>query len=351
MKVAFVAWAQSWHTYRWYKSLRDKCDIKVFSFNKGPDLYGEDQIVIKSILPKKLKYIFGAASMRKSVRKFNPDILHAHYATGHGYVGSKLKIRPFIVSVWGSDIFDFPHKSNHTRAFVRKVLDKADAICATSQRLKNGTLALYPEFESKINVIPFGIDMKLFQPSKSEKTEDQITIGTSKLLEDIYQIDLLMKIFDRIAEDCPNIYLRIAGKGPEMANLLKVKDELANGDRIKFLGQVENDKIPDFLNQLDIFAMPSKFESFGVSALEASACGLPVVAFKVGGLPEILDDGVSALFAAEGDNLAFEINLRTLVEDRELRLKMGSAGRDIVAEKYDIVKTTQMQLDLYKSLL
>ncbi len=351
MKVALLAWGESWHTYRWYKSLREKCDIKVFTFREGTELYGNGQVVIKSVLPQKLRYFSGAGKMKRLIQDFNPDVLHAHYVTGYGYVGSKLKIHPFVISVWGSDIFDFPHKSRYASTFTRKVLNSADAICATSQKLKDGTVALYPEFESKINVIPFGVDMKLFQPSKSEKTEDQITIGTAKLLEEIYQIDLLMKIFDTIAEDHPNLRLRIAGEGPEKNKLLELKASLRNGDRIHFLGQVENDKLPDFLNQLDIFAMPSRFESFGVSALEASACGLPVVAFKVGGLPEILDDGVSALLAAEGDNLAFEIFLRSLVEDRELRLNMGSAGREIVAEKYDIVKTTQMQLDLYKSLL
>jgi glycosyltransferase involved in cell wall biosynthesis len=350
MKVALVASARSWHTYRWYKSLRERCEVRVFTFNRGTDLYGDGQIVFESRLPQKLRYMLGLGKIRQSVHGFKPDILHAHYATGHGYLGYKLGLHPFVVSVWGSDIFDFPYKSSYSRNLVRKVLDKADAICATSQRLRDGTLKLYPELESKINVIPFGIDMDLFRPDRSKKKEGAIIIGTAKLLREIYQIDILMKIFDRIAEDNPNIGLKIAGDGPQEDELLGLKENLRHGNRIEFVGKIENDSMPEFLNQLDIFVLPSRFESFGVSALEASACQLPVVAFDVGGLSEILRHDVSAFLVPEGNIDKFEEAIRTLVEDEKKRFEMGLAGREIVSHKYDVEKTTEMQLDLYKSL-
>jgi len=322
----------------------------VFTFNRGTDSYGKDQIVFESRLPQKLRYILGSKKVKRSVCSFQPDILHAHYATGHGYLGYKMGLHPFVVSVWGSDIFEFPHKNRYSRNLVKNVLESADAICATSQKLHDGTLSLYPEFEAKIKVIPFGIDMNLFRPENSKKAEGKITIGTAKILREIYQIDMLMKVFDRIADDYPNLSLRIAGDGPQEGELFELMKSLRHGDQIEFVGRIENDRMPEFLNQLDIFVLPSKFESFGVSALEASACQLPVVAFDVGGLSEILHDGKSAFLVSGGDIKGFEDAIRALVEDEKKRLEMGLAGREIVFNKYDVEKTTRIQLELYKSL-
>jgi glycosyltransferase involved in cell wall biosynthesis len=351
VKVAFVASASSWHTYRWYKSLRDKIDIDVFTFNRGIADYGEDQHVFAEWMPQKLKYLLGVGGMKKAIREFNPDILHAHYATGHGYVGSRLDVHPFVVSVWGSDIFDFPHKNRRVKKFLGNILAKADAVCATSGILRDETLRLFPDLEPKINVIPFGIDLDLFKPYNRGNKPGNIVIGTAKIFTEIYQLDMLMKIFDELAGQVEGLVLKLAGYGPDEQKLLALKNELKHGRQIEFAGHIPNDKMPEFLNSLDIFVLPSRFESFGVSALEASACGLPVVAYRVGGLSEIVQDKLTGYLVPEDNPDQLEKATKELALDKARRLEMGKAGREFAVRNFNIEKTTEKQIKLYESLL
>jgi len=351
MKVAFVATARSWHTYRWYKALCDKVNIEVFTFNRGIADYGGHQHVFGTWMPQKLRYLLGPGLIRKSIVRFKPDILHSHYATGHGYVGSRLNFHPFVISVWGSDIFDFPYKNERNKKLLGRILGKADAICATSGILKSETLRLFPDLEYKLNVIPFGVDLKLFKPNKRERNSGKVVLGTAKLFREIYQIDMLMQMFNRLADQIDGLVLKLAGYGPDENKLQALKQQLKHGDKIDFVGHVPNDKMPEFLNGLDIFVLPSKFESFGVSALEASACGLPVVANKVGGLPEILQDGLTGFLIPGSDPNRLEQAIKELVLDEDKRHAMGRAGRELAMKNFDIEKTTEKQIRLYESLL
>lgn len=351
MKVAFVASARSWHTYRWYRALHDRVDLRIFTFNHGMSDYGNAQHVFGEWIPQKLKYLLGSRIMKKDVLEFNPDILHAHYATGHGYVGSRLNIHPFVVSVWGSDIFDFPKKNDRARKFLRNILARADAICATSGILKRETVRLFPEVESKVHVIPFGIDLNLFKPFEGKKAHENIVLGTAKLFREIYQVDMLMRIFDNLANQVDGVELKIAGYGPDEKKLRALKEELKHGSRIEFVGHVPNDKMPGFLNSLDIFVLTSRFESFGVSALEASACGLPVVAFNTGGLHEIVQDSQTGYLVEGEDPAQFGNAVRVLIQDETKRHKMGKAGREHALKYFDMAKTADKQIDLYQSLL
>ncbi len=352
MKVAFIAHAGSWHTIRWYDALRDRIDLKVYSFHSGSGSIGGDGIVVlESSFPSKLNYLFSVDILREKLDEFMPDIIHAHYATGYGYLGSRVGRKPFVVSVWGSDIFDFPYKSFLHRRLLRSVLSRADAVCATSNSLKRGTLKIFPELKGKVRVIPFGIDTDLFSPADGKKSEDRIVIGVAKILDKIYRIDLLMKVFDNLAGVHDNLYLQIAGDGPLRDELHELRDSLKHADRIEFLGQIENYKLPEFLWSLDIYAIPSKFESYGVAAMEASACGIPVVAFNVGGLSEIVENGENGFLVGDDDVGEFQRSLKKLIEDPELRAKMGRRAREIALQKADIHEAADKLMELYESLL
>jgi len=351
MKVAFLAPGISWHTVRWFNALKNEVDLRLFTISPRSDEYRNSQVVLKAPYPKPLSYLFLRSILRKKISAFRPDIVHAHYATGYGYLGARLGIHPYIVSVWGSDIFDFPHKSHIHSFVVKSILKRADAICATSETLKKGVVALYPDFEEKTKVIPFGIDLDIFRPAARYAGDDEIIIGTARNLEKIYQIDLLMKIFDRIAGSNNAVRLRIAGDGPEREHLLMLKDSLRSSDRIEFMGEIGNPELPAFLQNLDIFVISSRFESYGVSALEASACGLPVLGFDVGGLHEIIENGKTGVLVPSGDLQGFERALCDLINDRSLREVMGKAGRQRALAIGNIKMMVRLLLKLYKSLL
>ena len=351
MRTAFFAAADSWHTIRWMRALQGKVEVHTYSFDLNPHLEQTEYTVIPPRVPNKFRYIFGAADFRAMLQTFQPDILHSHYATGYGFLGAKMNKHPFVVSVWGSDIFDWPTKSPLHRYLLKWILDKADAICATSRKLYEGTISLFPQYENKTHVIPFGIDMNLFKPAGHKFDTGEIVIGTARKFDKIYQLDLLMEIFDDLVRDYDNIRLKIVGEGPEKENLVKLRNSLNSRDKIELLPFIPNDKLPDFLNSLDIFAIPSKFESYGVAAVEACACGLPVVGFEVGGLSEIVHDNECGYLVEKNNRTAFKNALVKLIENIELRKKMSTRSREIALQKADITASAEMLIDVYQKIL
>ena len=137
----------------------------------------------------KLNYLKVLPELKKVIRGFKPDIMHAHFATSYGLLGALSGFHPFVLSVWGSDVFDFPKKSLLHRKILEYNLKKADKILSTSNVMavetKNYT-------DKEIEVTPFGINIELFRPEKADRTastpfsESDIVVGTIKLLEDKY---------------------------------------------------------------------------------------------------------------------------------------------------------------------
>ena len=351
MKAVFLSSALSWHTLRWYNSLKDKLQIKVYSHRRNPELESEDFEVLRPPAKNKLCYLFALSYLKKELKRIKPDILHAHYATSYGLLGALSGYHPLIVSAWGTDVFEFPEKSIFHRMLLKYVFKKADRICATSQKLLTRCHQLFPQYADKVTVIPFGIDLDLFSPELQKRNDSLIRIGTAKILYHIYQVDSLMKIFDSLCERYDNIRLSIAGDGPERDNLLTLKSKLRHGDKIEFRGQIDNSEVPDFLRELDIFVLPSRFESFGVAAVEASAVALPVVAYDVGGVPEVVVNRETGILAPAGDRQAFQDALAELIEKKSLRNQYGRAGRKFVRDNYDITHSVNKQIDIYQDMI
>jgi glycosyltransferase involved in cell wall biosynthesis len=122
---------------------------------------------------------------------------------------------------------------------------------------------------------------------------------------------------------------------------------------VRFTGKVPHNKIPMYFNQMDIVVIPSVLdsESFGVAAVEASACEKPVVVSNVGGLVEVIQDGVNGLVAEPKNALDLAEKIEVLIENVDLRKKLGKEGRKIALEKYDWNKCLENQINAYDFIL
>ena len=181
MKLLLLADSNSTHTIKWVSSLkRNNYDIRIFSLYK-PDynLYKDiADISISSIdLNENLKfgndnkiskiiYLKAIQKIKNLIKNFNPDILHAHYASSYGLLGALSGFHPFVLSVWGADIFDFPNISFLHRAIIKFNLFKADKILSTSVIMKEETNKYT---DKKIEVTPFGVDTEKFYPREVRK--------------------------------------------------------------------------------------------------------------------------------------------------------------------------------------
>jgi glycosyltransferase involved in cell wall biosynthesis len=147
------------------------------------------------------------------------------------------------------------------------------------------------------------------------------------------------------------VILRIAGEGPERGRLEAQAKRLGLEISVEFAGWIEHEALPAFLNGLDVFALPSVWEGFGVAAAEASACALPVVATDVYGIPDVVRPNLTGLLVPPKDPADLAEALARLVDDPELRTRFGSAGREYVASHYDWRDNAKQMESIYASFL
>ncbi|MFH1676352.1 MAG: glycosyltransferase, partial [bacterium] len=150
-----------------------------------------------------------------------------------------------------------------------------------------------------------------------------------------------------------NIRTLIAGEGDDEENLRKLAKELGVGRIVDFVGRIPHEDVPPFLASLDVFVMPSRWESetFGVAAVEAQAMEIPVVATLVGGIPEAVQDGVTGFLVPKDDPDAVADAVGKLLSDSNLRKKMGGAGREFVMKNYDWRENAGRMEKIYRELI
>jgi glycosyltransferase involved in cell wall biosynthesis len=200
--------------------------------------------------------------------------------------------------------------------------------------------ALTPE-RRDIAITPFGVDLARFAPVASSRSPGCVTIGTVKSLASTYGIDLLLQAFAGLLRD-PDVQaagllcrLLIVGDGRQRGILEALARTLRIDTSTTFAGAVPHADVPVWLSRLDIYASPSRMESFGVAVVEASACAVPVVVTDAGGLPEVVISDRTGLVVPREDVPALQAALKRLVLDAGLRERLGREGRRHVAETYD----------------
>ena len=358
MKILYLANAKSVHTKKWVDyfvkngfkvyviSLTDAAlpGAKVFSLGyKNIKKEGDFE---------KILYFTEIRKIKRLIKKISPDILHAHYATGYGISGALSGFHPYIISVWGSDIFEFPKKSFFHKKLIGFNLKKADYICSTSHVMAKET----KKYTNKnILITPFGVDCEKFKPASKLKPKDKIIIGTIKALEKKYGIKYLINAFAILVKKHSNLplELHIGGKGSLERKLQQLCENLGIKNKVKFLGYIPHDKVPDIFNtfSVSVSVSASESESFGVAVIEAEACRIPVVVSDIGGLPEVVQDNVTGFIVPPKNPEATAEAIEKLILDENLRNKMGVAGREFVLKNYEWSKNAKIMENLYKTII
>jgi L-malate glycosyltransferase len=361
MKVLLLSDPSSPHTIKWVNSLHRKgIEIFLFGLSKYDPTQYDDDIKIESLQTPdsikakldgsflKLMYLSAFPRLKKIIKDFKPDILHAHYAASYGLIGALVGFHPFILSVWGIDILTFPNNSVLHKKMIEFSLKKADKVLATSYYLAKGT----NNYTNKeVLITPFGIDTEKFRPKIVNPIlkEDDIVIGVVKSMERKYGIEYLIKSFSILKGKYPdeNLKLLLVGGGSLENKFRQMIDELDITGSSIITGQIPFNKVADYHNQLSIAVYVSKVESFGVSILESSACEKPVVVSDAGGLPEVVENDVTGFIVNANDIEATSNAIEKLILDRELREKLGKAGRVRVKDKFDWQKNVNDMINVY----
>ncbi len=299
----------------------------------------------------KLDYLANLLAVKKIANVVKPQILHAHYATSYGLLGAFTGFHPFIITTWGQDILDFPRSSIFHRKLLEWNLSRADVVSALSRQLVKATNT-YLSKGKTTHLTFFGVDMDQFRPiDRPERNE--ITIGIIKMLEPKYGIEFLIRAFSLVQRRIDRLRLVIVGDGSLRKKLERLTCELGVFDRTKFIGKIPHTLVPYWLGQMDIFICSSIHESetFGVVVAEASATEAPVIVSDIGGLPEVIQDGLTGFLVPPASAEALAEKIERLVKNPLLRLMMGKAGRKFINQNYEWGKCALEMENIYGRVL
>lgn len=367
MKILLLSDCNSVHTIKWAKSLYSKgVDVIVFSIGvlrvsdyEGTNIriYASSHKVSRENIANKLSYITIIPKLKRVIKKEKPDILHAHYATSYGLLGSLANFHPYIISVWGSDVFDFPNKSVIHKKILKHNLRKADKILSTSKVMAKET----QKYTNKsIEVTPFGVDLDVFCPYSISKasslfSQNDIVIGTIKSLEKKYGIEYLIDAFSLVLEKRPHLPLKllIVGEGSLDNSLKEQVKRLQIQDKVIFKGKIPFSEVPKYHNMISVYVALSilNSESFGVAIVEASAMEMPVIVSDVGGLPEVVEHRKTGIVVPPKNSEAAARAILEIIDNETLREKMGKLGRLRVCELYDWNKNVELMLSIYNKII
>ena len=273
------------------------------------------------------------------------DLIHSHYWLS-GWVSLRLRQR------WGVPVIQMFHTlarlKNRALGGEREpelrvraeatLLSEADIIVAPTPVERAELVWQLGVASGRIAVIPCGVDLELFRPIPREIALAEVGLGSGPLLLSVGRLtpikgfETLLRALSRLTE-WPDLRLFIVGGGiddpwnGESARLRRLASELGVAGRVEFVGALPQERLPFYYSAAHAVIMPSYYESFGMVALEAMACGSPVIASRVGGLAVTVQDGVTGFLIPEGDPEALATRMRALLADAGLRQGLGGAAR------------------------
>jgi len=290
------------------------------------------------------------------------DVLHAHYALPHALSAMAARTaavsmteRPvprMVTTLHGTDITIVGRDPSYA-PLTQFLISASDASTAVSESLARDTEKLFCTKTldgCAIEVIPNFVDLRRFHPGVApERTKDSpfsaVHVSNFRAVK---RVPWLIEAFAKASQGT-NACLTLVGDGPDQGNCMRLVEELGIGDRVCFLGM--RDALPELLAPADIFLLTSREESFGLSALEAMACGVPVLATAAGGVPEVVKNDINGWLTAIEDQEGFSDILRAKISDRAALKEVGLSARTYVEQHFSLEHVVGLYENLYRRLL
>ena len=304
-------------------------------------------------------YDLALASLLRDVSESRDlDVLHVHYAIPHAVsavlardmLGTR---RPRIVTtLHGTDITIV----GADRAYFRPTLygiERSDAVTAVSQWLRQETLRFFRPTRA-VEVVPNAVDVTRFQPRATSDLRAAVASPGESVLShvsnfrEVKRVADVVRIFAGVAARRP-ARLLLAGDGPEACAAHEMAEACGVAERVHFLGEQED--VERVYAASDIFLLPSEQESFGLAALEALACGVPVVGTRSGGLPEVVRDGDTGFLVEVGETDAAVARCLRLLDDEPMRLRFGASARADAVERFAEADVVARYTAIYERVL
>ncbi len=304
-------------------------------------------------------YELALASKMVNVVKYEKlDLLHVHYAIPHAsaaYMAKQILLThgihiPVITTLHGTDI-TLVGKDASYEPVVTFSINQSDGVTAVSEDLRRDTYAQF-DIRKEIEVIPNFIDLERFRRQRKEHFRKAIAPNDEKLIvhtsnfRKVKRVEDVVYVFNEVRKSVPSKLL-LVGDGPERVKIEKLCRQLDTCDDVRFLGK--QDAVEEVLSVGDLFLMPSEKESFGLAALEAMACEVPVISTNAGGLPELVEHGKSGFISPVGDIADMVKHALYILRDENLLIfKQNALNR---AREFDVATILPKYEAFYRKIV
>lgn len=363
MKLCYLANAASVHTVRWVNYFAQSGhEVHLISWRK-PVSYPELDRRVKLhclLLPPHypLTYItFVEAAIR--IMSIKPDVIHAHYLGHFGILAGLyrrfFRSRPLVLTAWGSDVL--LDAKTYLGWGIKHAVRLADMITCDAEHIAD-ELVKMGAVRERVKLVYFGTDTERFKPQpKNGKVREELALGDAPVvislrnLKPLYDVASLIRAIPVIQRDTPQAKFVIAGDGVQRPYLEELATELGVTGSVSFIGSVENDYLPRYLNMADVYVSTSLSDAgLSASTAEAMACGLPVVITDFGDNKKWVEDGVSGYLVPLGKPEMLASKITRLLKDGGERKKLGRAGRQVIEEKNNWRREMSKMEEIYKDL-
>ena len=300
-----------------------------------------------------------ATKMATVARSEKLDLLHVHYAIPHSISAilaresiKEKRYVPVITTLHGTDITLVGADRSYL-PITRYGIQQSNGVTAVSKFLKQATIETF-DFDD-IEVIPNFICPEHYQKIEDSPLKHELAPNGERILIHVSNFRAVKRPLDcveilaKVLQEGANAKLIMVGDGPEYSAIHHRAKTLNVLEKVEFVGK--QPKIADYLGIADVSLLPSELESFGLAALEAQACEVPVVASRVGGIPEVINEGESGFMSDVGDTEKMSLDVLRLLNDEDLRQKFGKRGRELAISRYSTEKIIPQYINFYEKVL
>ncbi|HSM08285.1 MAG TPA: N-acetyl-alpha-D-glucosaminyl L-malate synthase BshA [Gemmatimonadota bacterium] len=289
------------------------------------------------------------------------DIIHAHYAIPHATAAwtarEMLQVEgrdlPIVTTLHGTDI-TLVGQDPSFRTITKFSLERSDGLTAVSQYLRDETYRAFECPQCDIRVIPNFVDPTVYDRTRYECASTALAPRGEKILmhvsnfRRVKRVDDVVRVFGRVRERI-SVQLVLVGDGPDRPLAQETAEQLGIADDVLFLGKL--DSVAELLSRADALLLPSEQESFGLVALEAMACGTPVIGTSGSGLTEVVDDGHTGFLHPVGEIDAMAESALALLTDTERWARFSAAARRRAVDNFSIDQIVPMYEDYYREVI
>jgi len=375
VRLAFLADGESVHTKRWLSYFVGKgYDIHLITSTAKP-IKGVKIHELRFSLARNAYFLAHASfplrawKIRKTVRKINPDVLHAHYITNYGVCGALSGFHPLILSPLGSDITTDPERSRIKKLLIRFAFERADLVQINNELGKKRLIELGCD-PRKIFMQQWGVDTNRFSPKARSQSlrrklgiDDAYSVLCARYWRPLYNVEMFVKAIPLVLKKIKNVKFIMLGGGPLEPKLKELARKLGVYENIVFVGKVPEEEMPKHLASVDVYVdtlSEYRFDAsgdvtvargesgYGQTTRQVMACGTPYVLSDMLGVRS--GSWFQGLMYKQLDHRDLAEKIVQLLKDEKRRRRISEKSRKIALEIFDLEKTMDKWETVYHEL-